>query len=133
MAQTDSSTTDETGEGRRSAPARSHADTAKAVVRTVRVRLAQLVWVVCVAAAVILALGALCIALRANTANNAVHFVLTTANKLDFGIFERTRDGVYHATGTTHEAHTKNAIVNWGLAAVVWLVGGAVVARIIKP
>jgi hypothetical protein len=105
----------------------------KESVDKVRTRVAQLVWIVCVVCALILALGALCVALRANPANNLVRFILDTANKLDFGIFERGRNGVYHAVGATHAARTKNAIVNWGLAALVWLVGGQIVSRIIKP
>jgi hypothetical protein len=28
---------------------------------------------------------------------------------------------------------TKNALVNWGLAAVVWLIIGRIVERIIRP
>ncbi|MFZ2014163.1 MAG: hypothetical protein WAV00_10110 [Nocardioides sp.] len=105
----------------------------KDAVNRVRTRLAQVVWIVCVVCALILALGALCIALKANPTNNLVRFILDTANKLDFGIFERGRNGVYHAAGATHAARTKNAIVNWGLAALVWLVGGQIVSRIIKP
>lgn len=105
----------------------------KDAVNRVRTRVAQVVWVVCVVCALILALGALCVALKANPTNNLVRFILDTANKLDFGIFERGKDGVYHAVGTTHAARTKNAIVNWGLAALVWLVGGQIVSRIIKP
>ena len=105
----------------------------KASVDRVRTRVAQVVWAVCVVFALILALGALCVALKANPTNNLVRFILDTANKLDFGIFERGKNGVYHAVGATHAARTKNAIVNWGLAALVWLVGGQIVSRIIKP
>lgn len=105
----------------------------KDAVNRVRTRVAQVVWIVCVVCALILALGALCVALKANPTNNAVRFILDTAKKLDFGIFERGKNGVYHAAGATHAARTKNAIVNWGLAALVWLVGGQIVSRIIKP
>lgn len=105
----------------------------KATTDKVRTRVAQLVWVVSVVFALVLALGALCVALKANPDNALVDFILKSADKLDLGVFSRTKDGVYHATGNTHAAHTKNAIVNWGLAAVVWLVGGQIVSRIIKP
>jgi|SRR5690349_14157534 hypothetical protein len=106
---------------------------AKAAVFVVRTRLAQVVWVVCVAAAVVLAAGALCIALKANPDNALVKFILQTADKLDLGVFSRGKDGVAHFKGHTHEALTKNALVNWGLAAVVWLVVGRVLERIIRP
>jgi len=105
----------------------------RATTDKVRARVAQVVWIVSVVFALILALGALCVALKANPDNALVSFILKSADKLDFGVFSRTKDGVYHAVGNTHAAHTKNAIVNWGLAAVVWLVAGQIVSRIIKP
>ena len=77
--------------------------------------------------------GALCIALKANPDNALVKFILQTADKLDLGVFSRGKDGVAHFKGHTHEALTKNALVNWGLAAVVWLVVGRVLERIIRP
>ena len=109
------------------------AEKRRATVRRVRTRVAQVVWIVSVVFALVLALGALCVALKANPDNALVSFLLKSADKLDFGVFARTKDGVYHAVGNTHAAHTKNAIVNWGLAALVWLVGGQIVSRIIKP
>ena len=106
---------------------------AKAAVTVVRTRVAQVVWVVCVVAAVFLAAGALCIALKANPDNALVKFILQTADKLDLGVFSRGKDGVAHFKGHSHGALTKNALVNWGLAAVVWLVVGRVLERIIRP
>jgi hypothetical protein len=105
---------------------------AKAAGNQVRSRIAQLVWVVCAIAALFLAVGALCIALKANPGNSLVKFCIDTADKLDFGAFSRT-DGVAHWKGHTHAALTKNALVNWGLAAVVWLVLGRLVERLIRP
>jgi hypothetical protein len=105
---------------------------AKAAANVVRTRLAQVIWVVCVVAALFLAGGALCIALKANPENALVKFCVETADKLDFGVFSRT-DGVAHWKGHSHEALTKNACVNWGLAAVVWLVIGKVAERIVRP
>ena len=62
---------------------------AKAAVTVVRTRVAQVVWVLCVAAAVVLAAGALCIALKANPDNALVKLILQTADKLDLGVFSR--------------------------------------------
>jgi hypothetical protein len=104
----------------------------RAVVNTVRARVAQVVWIVCVLAALVLAIGALCIALKANASNDLVKFFIDTADKLDFGVFSR-HDGVFHWQGHSHAAMTKNALVNWGLAAVVWLIGGRILERIIRP
>lgn len=106
---------------------------AKAAANRVRARIAQIVWLVCVLAALILAAGALCVALKANPANGLVKFILDTADKLDLGFFSRGKDGVFHWKGQTHAALTKNAVVNWGLAAVVWLVGGKILEKIIRP
>ena len=60
-------------------------------------------------------------------------FIIDTADKLDLGVFSRGKDGVAHFSGHTHAAETKNALVNWGLAAVVWLVGGRILERVIRP
>ncbi len=106
--------------------------TRRATVNKIRARVAQLVWIVCVVAALFLAVGALCIALKANPANSLVKFIIQTADKLDFGVFSR-QSGVAHFSGHSHSAMTKNALVNWGLAAVVWLVGGRILERLIKP
>jgi hypothetical protein len=106
---------------------------AKAVVNQVRARVAQVIWIVCVVAALILAAGALCVALKANPENSLVKFVLDTADKLDLGVFSTGKDGVFHWRGHTDAAATKNAVVNWGLAAVVWLVGGKILERIVRP
>ena len=105
---------------------------AKAAANLVRTRIAQLVWILCVLAALVLAIGALCIALKANADNDLVKFFVDTADKLDLGVFSRT-DGVAHWKGHSHEALTKNACVNWGLAAVVWLIAGKVLERLIRP
>jgi hypothetical protein len=105
---------------------------AKAAANLVRARIAQLLWIVCALAALVLAVGALCIALKANGDNGLVKFCIDTADKVDFGVFSRT-DGVAHWKGHTHSAVTKNALVNWGLAAVVWLIIGRVVERIVRP
>jgi len=105
---------------------------AKAAANEVRTRLAQLVWIACALAALVLAVAALCIALKANLDNSLVKFCIDTSDKLDFGVFSRT-DGVAHWKGHTHAAVTKNALVNWGLAAVVWLVIGRIVERVIRP
>jgi hypothetical protein len=106
---------------------------AGAAVANVRNRVAQVVWIICVVAALFLAVGALCIALKANPANDLVKFVEDTADKLDLGVFSRGKSGVAHFKGHTHAAMTKNALVNWGLAAVVWLIGGRILDRIIRP
>jgi hypothetical protein len=101
-------------------------DQVKGAVNGVRERVAAIIWILTVVAAVILAAGALLIALDANPNNDLVDSVVGWAGDLD-GPFNDmfTFDG--------EDAATKEALVNWGLAAVAWLVGGKIVSSIIRP
>ncbi|WP_245750046.1 hypothetical protein [Nocardioides terrae] len=99
-------------------------------VRRFRSGLAQVVWVLCSLAALVLALGALFIAFDANTGNALVTFVLDLADRLDLGVFDRN-DGIKQ--WTSENAQTKNALFNWGIGALVWLIGGRVLERVIRP
>ncbi|MGI8522561.1 MAG: hypothetical protein ACR2K3_04515 [Nocardioides sp.] len=105
---------------------------AGAAAAMVRLRVAQLIWLVCVLAALVLAGAALLIALRANHTNDLVKLIKDTAGNLDLTVFS-LKDGVFHFTGHDHSADTKNALVNYGLAAVVWLVVGRIVERVVHP
>jgi hypothetical protein len=98
----------------------------KGAVDGVRERVAAIVWILTVIAAVILAAGALLIALDANPNNDLVDSVIGWAGDLD-GPFNNmfTFDG--------ENAATKEALVNWGLAAVAWLIGGKIASSIIRP
>ncbi|PUA80497.1 hypothetical protein C7S10_14675 [Nocardioides currus] len=95
-----------------------------------RARIAQLVWLVCVLCALALALGALLVALKANPDNELVQFIKDAASYVDLGVFDRN-EGVLKFDGDN--AATKNALVNWGLGAVVWLIIGRILDRIIRP
>ena len=97
---------------------------------SVRVRLAQLVWLVAVVCALFLAVGALFIALDANPDNALVKFVLDVADAVDLEVFSRS-NGIFTFDGG--DAATKNALANWGLAAVAYLVVGRILERIIRP
>jgi len=108
----------------------SHATSAFGSVNRIRAVLAQAVWVFCSIAALFLALGALFIAFKANTDNALVTFVLDVADKLDLGVFDRD-DGIKQWTSAN--AETKNALFNWGLAALVWLIAGRLLDRLIRP
>ena len=94
----------------------------------VRRLLAQAVWLVAALFALVLAIGALLVAVdQTNRGNDLVQFILDAANAVDFGVFDR-RDGVMK-----FEGKSANALVNWGLAAVVWLVLGRIADRLIRP
>ena len=90
----------------------------------IRSRIASVVWLVAVVCALFLAVGALMIALGMNQDNAIVAFVLDGARKLDFGTFKDF---------TGKSAATKSALTNWGIAAVIYLVIGKVLDRIIRP
>ena len=77
-----------------------------------------------------LLLGAVLVVLEANTRNALVEAVLRAADWADLGVFSRTA-GVKQFTGDG--AAVKNAITNWGLGAVAWLVVGRVARRILTP
>lgn len=98
----------------------------KVVAGSNRVRswLASLVWLVAVVCALFLAVGALLVALRMNQDNTLVSFVLDTARKLDFGSFKEY---------SGKSAATKSALTNWGIAAVIYLVAGKILDRVIRP
>ncbi|QNN55102.1 hypothetical protein H9L09_16090 [Nocardioides mesophilus] len=91
--------------------------------------MASLVWLVAVVCALFLAVGALLVALKANQDNSIVKFVLDGADALD-GPFSRD-NGIFTFDGK--DAATKSALVNWGLAAVAYLVIGKILDRVIRP
>jgi len=103
---------------------------AGAVAASIRTRVAHLIWLVCALCALLLAVGALMVALDANQKNDLVDFVLRAADAVDLGVFSR-EDGIWHFD--SEGAKVKNALVNWGLGAVAWLVVGRILDRIIKP
>jgi hypothetical protein len=108
-------------------------------VKRVRSLLATAVWLAAVLCALSLAVGALLVALQMNRDNSIVEMVLNAANSLDFGVFKEFEpDPPENATraevrDARQSAETKSVMVNWGLAAVVYLVVGKVLDRIIRP
>jgi hypothetical protein len=96
----------------------------------VRSRIASLVWLLAVICALFLAIGALLVALKANRHNSVVSFMLGGADKLDLGVFSR-KDGIFTFHGK--DAAIKDALVNWGIGAIVYLVVGKFVDRVIRP
>ena len=99
-------------------------------VAMIRTRVAQLVWLVCVVCALFLAIGALTYALDANPDNALVAFVRDGANAVDLGVFS-LENGIKEFVGKNSD--TKNALLNWGLGAVFWLVVGRLLDRLIRP
>jgi hypothetical protein len=121
-----STTAASTGGGRR----RGAAAAVKKTTSTVRFKLASLLWLVAVVCALFLAVGALLVALKANQDNAIVLFVLDGADTLDLDVFSRD-DGVF--TFDKDRDGVKSALVNWGLAALAYLVVGKIVDRVVRP
>lgn len=96
----------------------------------VRVVLARIIWALFAICALFLGVGALCVALDANPNNGLVKFVLDVADAVDLGVFSRD-NGIKEFGGAN--ADTKNALFNWGLGAIAWLVVGRVLERIVRP
>ena len=90
------------------------------------------VWLVCVLAALFLAVGALLVALRRQPATTR-----WSSSSCDGADARRPRRLLAARTAsrssTATNAATKNALFNWGLGAVVWLVVGRILDRIVRP
>jgi hypothetical protein len=99
-------------------------------VTRVRLTLAQVLWLLFLVAALFLAVGALLIAVDANRDNDLVRFVLEGADRVDLGIFSKD-NGIKEFSGAN--AETKNALFNWGIGAIAWLVVGRILDRMIRP
>jgi hypothetical protein len=100
------------------------------VVAKIRTRVGQAIWLLFVLCALFLAVGALLVALKANEGNPLVDFVLDSADAIDLGVFSRD-NGIKEFAGD--DAATKNALFNWGIGAVAYLVVGRIVDRIVRP
>lgn len=105
-------------------PRRARRDKVRSGGLKVRTKLASAVWLVAVVCALFLAVGALLVALRMNPDNPLVAFVRDGAELLDFGSFKEFEG---------KNADVKEHLVDWGIAAVIYLVAGKVLDRIIRP
>ena len=97
---------------------------------TVRSKLASLLWLIAVVCALFLAVGALLVALKANPENPVVKFILDGAATLDLGVFS-PEEGLFPVE--KGRSMVEATLINWGLAAVAYLIVGKVVDRIIRP
>ena len=103
----------------------------QAGANALRAQLARLIRIVFGVLAAILALGALLVVLRSNINedNAVVQFITDVADAIS-GPFS-LQDGVFDFSGKN--ATAKNALLNWGIAAVVYLVIGRVLSNLVAP
>ncbi|HEU4513525.1 MAG TPA: hypothetical protein VFR87_10515 [Nocardioidaceae bacterium] len=116
--------------GRRAAANGGGKGKVRAGADAVRSKIASVVWLAAVVCALFLAVGALLIALKANEENSIVQFILDGAELLD-GPFSLD-EGIF-TFADTEDGRVKSALTNWGIAAVVYLVIGKILDRIIRP
>ena len=102
-----------------------------ATQNAIRSKVARAVRIVFGVLAAILALGAVLVVLRSNIneSNSIVKFITDVADAIS-GPFSRD-DGIFDFTGKN--AASKNALLNWGIAAVVYLLIGRFLAGAIEP
>jgi hypothetical protein len=112
-------------------PFPEHAKTRRAEKDQLRETMARILRVVFLVFSVVLALGAFLVAAHDNVSqdNELVKFVLNFADAID-GPFSR-RGGIFEFHG--QNATTKDAVVNWGIAAIVYLAIGRYLQRLLAP
>lgn len=100
-------------------------------IATVRTSAANVLKAVCTIIAVMTALAAVAVAARGNiNADNVlVELVKGVAGTFD-GPFSRN-NGVFNFSGDS--AVTRNALVNWGIAAAAWLAIGRISSAVVRP
>lgn len=100
----------------------------RAAIQTKAARVVRIVFAVL---ATILALGAVLVVLRENLneQNSIVKLIINVAETVS-GPFSRT-DGIFHFSGKN--ALAKSALLNWGIAAIVYLLVGRLLANAIAP
>jgi hypothetical protein len=97
----------------------------------VRAKAARVVRIVFGVLATILALGAVLVVLRNNiNENNSIVELITNVADAVSGPFSRD-DGIFSFSGKN--AESKNALLNWGIAAIVYLLVGRLIANAITP
>ncbi len=92
---------------------------------------ASAIWVAAVLCALTLAVGALLIALNFNRDNAIVNLITQAADTIDFGEFKQFEAGKSKAS--QESALVKSVMVNWGIAAIIYLVIGKVADRLLRP
>jgi hypothetical protein len=91
---------------------------------------ARVVWIICMALALVLAIAAFTFALEANEDNGLVKLVRDLADAFDLGFFDlETPVKEFKAPN----AEVKTALFNYGIAAVVYLLVGRLLERVLRP
>ena len=111
----------------------THEDSARSTALTIaRVRgmVSRAVWVICLTLALILAIAAFSFALDANEKNDLVKLIRDLANAFDLGVFDLDKPVKEFADPNSD---VKTALFNYGIAAVLYLIVGRFLERLIRP
>jgi uncharacterized membrane protein len=108
-------------------PSRSTAES----FRSVRIATASAVWLLAVVAALVLAAGALVVALELPR-NSVVSFLTDAADRVNL-LGELTTFEGGRSADSQQSALVRTVLVNWGIAAVAYLIVGKVLDRLIRP
>jgi hypothetical protein len=99
-------------------------------VARIRGYVSRAVWVICLTLALILAAAAFSFALDANEKNDLVQLIRDLANAFDLGFFDLDNPV---KTFKDPNSDVKTALFNYGIAAVVYLIAGRFLERLIRP
>ncbi|MDZ5623182.1 hypothetical protein [Nocardioides bizhenqiangii] len=99
-------------------------------IARVRGIVARTVWVICLSLALILAAAAFSFALDANDENELVQLIRDLANAFDLTFFDLDKPVKEFAEPNSD---VKNALFNYGICAVVYLILGRFLERLIRP
>jgi len=123
-----------TRKSRRRVSAKQVAHGAKVGSDAIRSRIASIVWIVAVVCAVILALAAILIALQDNVkSGNPIVEWLTGVSNVIAGPFGNVEGSAFSGGLFNLDSTPKEALANWGVAALVYLVVGRLLDRVIRP
>ena len=102
------------------------------VITVARIRgiVARVVWGICLVLALVLATAAFSVALKANGNNDLVKSIRDFADAVDLGWFDLDNPV---KDFNDPNGDVKTALFNYGIAAVLYLIVGRVLERIIRP
>ena len=90
----------------------------------------RVAWMVCLTLALILAIAAFSFALDANDKNDLVQFIRDLANAFDLGFFDLDNPVKEFKDPNSD---VKNALFNYGICAVIYLIAGRFLERVLRP
>ena len=99
-------------------------------VARVRGIVTRTAWMICLTLALILAVAAYSFALDANDKNDLVQFIRDLANAFDLGFFDLDNPVKEFKEPNSD---VKNALFNYGICAVIYLIVGRFLERVIRP